>query len=162
MMVNSTPYDTIFQLPVKNKLSVKLSNNTMSEEVLTVDDASATIVPLFEVFGAAELASVARHDMVGGIGLGYELTAEVDDITKDITAKLLKVGAPTPVGVTALDISKYISAVDLTDPSLPGIMIDDNGDLVINLLKLEGDEGVEVQALSGGTMIKVTYGLEDE
>lgn len=161
-MVTSVPYDTIFNKPVKNKLSVKLLANTFSSEAITVEDASATITPLFEVFGSAELASIARHDTVGGIGLNYELTAELDDITKDITAKLLRVGAPKPAGVTALDISQYISPVDLTDSSLPGIMIDENGDLIINLIKLEGDEGVEIQALSGGIMVKVTYGLEDE
>ena len=161
-MVYSVPYDTIFDKPVKNKLAVKLSNNVFSAETITIDDASATITPLFEVFGATELASVARHDQVSGIGLNYELTGEVDNITKDILAKFLKVGVPIPAGTSIIDISKYISAVDLTDPSLPGIMIDNNGDLIINLVKLEGDEGVEVQALSGGTMVKVMYGLEDE
>jgi hypothetical protein len=160
-MVNSVPYDTIFFKPVKNTLAVKLKANTFAAENLTIEDASATITPLFEVFGSAELASIARHDTVGGVGLNYELTSEIDDITKDITAKFLKVGAPRSAGVTTIDISKYISAVDLTDPSLPGILIDENGDLIINLIKLEGDEGVDVQALSGGTMVRVTYGMEE-
>lgn len=161
-MVYSVPYDTIFDKPVKNKLMVKLPSNTFSTEAITVDDASATIMPLFEVFGATELASVARHDQVGGIGLSYELVGEADNVAKDIAAKFLKVGVPLPPGTSIIDISKYISLVDLTDPSLPGIMIDDNGDLIINLVKLEWDEGVEIQALSGGTMVRVMYGLEDE
>ena len=160
-MVNSVPYNTIFDKPVQNKLAVKLDTVTISNETVTITDATSNITSLFEVFGSAELASVARHDMVSGVGVSYELTAEIDNITKDITAKFLKVGVPVPVGTQTIDISKYISAVDLTDPSLPGIMIDDDGNLVINLLILEGDEGVEVQALSGGTMVNVSYGLED-
>lgn len=161
-MVEAVPFGTFFhKTPFKSKLKVKLPDNQILPSSSTMDDASATIVPMFEIIGGVELATIARQDLVGGVGLAYEIVGEVDNVTKQITAKMLKAGVRPPTVAGAIDISKYISPVDLTDETLPGILIDEDGNLILSLLKLEGDEGVEIQALSGGNMIEVTYGLEE-
>jgi len=161
-MVEAVPFDTFFHKPAfKSPLKVKMPDNTIAPSATIMDDASASIVPLFEIIGGVELAKIARQDLVGGVGLSYEIIGEVDNVTQQITAKMLKAGARPPTVTGAIDISKYISLVDLTDETLPGILIDEEGNLILSLLKLEGDEGVEIQALSGGNMIEVTYGLEE-
>lgn len=161
-MVNAIPYDTFFNRPsFKNKLKVKLPENPISTPDEDSDDGNA-LIPLFESIGAGELARITRQDLVGGIGLNYEIIGELDTITKEITAKMLKAGPVPPSVSMPIDISKYISPVDLIDDTLPGIMIDDEGNLIINLLQLSNEEVIEVQALAGGSMIRVPYGLEEE
>jgi len=164
-MVTATP--TYFMFDAKrigNKLSVKLPIYTTPIDSVALDDGTNSILPLFEVIGAGELASIARHDQVGGVNLAYQITGQDDDLTKKLTAKLLATGAGDIVATApdTIDISKYISPTDLTDDTLPGILIDEEGDLVISLLMLGEDEIVEIQTLSGGKMIDIVYGLEEE
>lgn len=157
-MVNATPYANFFGgKTFDNKLKVKLPENTIGAPDEEYTDATDLIL-LFESLGAIELASITRQDLVGGIGLNYEIVGQVDNLTREVTARMLQ-AAPVPA---AIDISKYIALEDIVDETLPGIMIDDEGNLVISLLQLGNDEAVEVQVLSGGNMIKIPYGLEED
>ena len=160
-MVNAVPFDTLFdRVSIKNNRAVKLPENPIMPENPSLDSQSNSIVALFETLGAVELATITRHDMVSGSVVSYGLTGEVDDVTKEVTARMLRSGTPPAPPQGGIDISTYISEFDLTDSTLPGIMINDNGELVINLFKLGQDERVEVQALSGGNIININYGLE--
>lgn len=164
-MPTATPTYFMFDARrIGNKLLVKLPVSTIALESVTLDDGTNSILPLFEVIGAGELASIARHDQVGGVSLAYQITGQDDDLTKKLTAKLLATGAGDVVAAApdSIDISKYISPTDLTDDTLPGILINEEGDLMISLLMLGEDELVEIQTLSGGKMINIVYGLEDE
>lgn len=162
-----TPTPTYFMFDaarIRNSLAVKLPETTVTAGVVSLDDGANSIVPLFESIGAGELASIARHDQVGGVNLSYQIVGQDDDLTKKLTAKLLATGAGDVVAADPdiLDISRYISPTDLTDDTLPGILIDEEGDLVISLVMLGSDELVEIQALSSGKMIHITYGMEED
>lgn len=164
MIFATQPTFTMTTPRIGNKRSVKLPESTIAIDSVTLDDGTRSILPVFESIGSGELASIARHDQVGGVRLAYQIVGQDDDLTKKLTAKLLATGAGDIVAAAtdSIDISKYISPTDLTDDTLPGILIDEEGDLVISLLKLGTDELLEIQTLSGGKMINIVYGLEDE
>lgn len=58
-----------------------------------------------------------------------------------------------------IDPSEYVSIFDTDGLGLPGINMDEEGNLYINLIKLGLDEFIEVQALSGGKIIEIIHGL---
>jgi hypothetical protein len=122
---------------------------------------------LFENIGGIEIANIIRHDTVEGINPYYNIISNLSKIKNQIDPITLiarQKSSLTPASFgksitlfTRIPLSDYLEDIGVNDY----IFIDDDdnsqtyGNLIIELVNLDGDELVEVEIAKTGTIYQV-------
>jgi hypothetical protein len=160
--VNATPNTKNFLITTRESLDTVIKS--ASPDIVIFNDkaieanAEAMVDLLFENIGGQELLQIARYDTVNGQSVLYQPIKNLNIIQEEYNPnnilKLQKTSDrifqnfPIKIDPTIPDES--------TIPGVPGnVYLDNDGNLVIELINLEGNDQVEVEITLNGTIYSI-------
>lgn len=166
--VSPTPNTGNFLIPETSSLNASVVRSASPDIVIFNDseieaNAEAIVDLLFENIGGQELLQIARYDTVNGQEVLYQPIKNLNIIQEEYNPnnilKLqktsdaifgnfpIKIDPTTPDTVTP-DTTDFEVAVG-------NVYLDNDGNIVIELINLEGNEQVEVEITRNGTIYSI-------
>lgn len=150
-VTTSSGDSTSTKIPNKdNVLSLSRNSNDVAEIAYLV----------FEKLGAVELTKFTRNDTVDGINPYYNIISNLSDIKKSYDPSNI-------ISSQKSDDSLFNAFSIKLENKIPGdeyledrgldsyIYVDENGSLIIELINISGDELVEIEIDTNGTIVEV-------
>ena len=153
--VASTPSNT-------NTVDLSGAIKPATPDIILFDNDSVPIEVmtdlLFENIGGQELINIARHDIVNGQSVSYQPIKNISYVFNKFNTKNL-----VPLQNTSdfffknfsLKLENYLPNQG-NGPGGSNVYLDDNGNLVVEVINLIGDEQVEVEILNTGQLFDGT------
>lgn len=165
--VNPTPDTGNFLITTTSSLNANVVKSASPDIVIFNDqeieyNAEAMVDLLFENIGGQELLQIARYDTVNGQEVLYQPIKNLNIIQEEYNPnnilKLQKTSDrifgnfPIKIDPTTPDT---ITVDPNTVPNMGNVYLDADGNMVIELINLEGNEQVEVEITRNGTIYSI-------
>lgn len=166
--VNPTPNTGSFIFTTKSSISADVVKSASPDIVIfndkdIEDNAEAMVDLLFENIGGQELLQIARYDTVNGQEVLYQPIKNLNIIQEEYNPNnILKLqqtsdrifeNFPIKIDPTTPDTVTVDTA---TIPDYMGnVYLDNDGNIVIELINIEGNDQVEVEITKSGTIYSI-------
>ena len=161
--INATPNTGSYLFTTQSSINADVVKSASPDIVIFNDraieeNAEAFVALLFENIGAQELLQVARFDTVNGQEVLYQPIKNLNILQEEYNPKNILKLQKTSDSI----FNNFPIKLEPTTPeqsTIPGvtenIYLDNAGNLVIELINLEGNDQVEVQITRNGTIYSI-------
>ena len=165
--VNPTPDTGNFLITTTSSLNANVVKSASPDIVIFNDqeieyNAEAMVDLLFENIGGQELLQIARYDTVNGQEVLYQPIKNLNIIQEEYNPNnILKLQKTSDRIFGNFPIKIYPTTPDTitvdpnTVPNMGNVYLDADGNMVIELINLEGNEQVEVEITRNGTIYSI-------